>query len=100
MTEEELAAAVALICGKTVKFACSVRTKKGKATSTWMLYRKNDWAVSGGKPEWAKHPERMVTGPSKAAAWAQMEVEAIEWADQIVDHAERVRKYWEARGII
>lgn len=93
MTPEELAAAITLICGETVKFEYSVRTKRGKATSTWKMHQ----AYSrGGREEWVSNAACVAEGSTKSAAMENMEVVALKWADAKNEHRDRMRKYWEA----
>lgn len=94
MTPEELAAAVTLVCGETVKFEYSVRTKKGKATSTWRMYQSY---LRGGREEWTACQVCFAHGPSKAAAMEMMVVEALKWADHRNAARERMRKFMERR---
>lgn len=94
MTPEELAAAITLVCGETVKFEYSVRTKKGVATSTWRMYQSY---LRGGRKEWTTCQVCFAHGPSKAAAMEMMTVEALKWADQLNAMRERMRLFREKR---
>ena len=94
MTPEELAATITLVCGETVKFEYSVRTKKGKATSTWRMYQAY---LRGGRKEWTACQVCFAHGPSKVAAMENMTVEALKWADQRNAMRERMRRYWEKK---
>lgn len=94
MTPEELAAAVALVCGETVKFEYSVRTKKGKATSTWRMYRA-DKRQPKHLNNYGSHPAADSHGPTKAAAMEDMVVVAMKWADAVNASRERMRKYYQ-----
>lgn len=89
MTPEELVAVVDLICGEKIRFEYSVRTKKGKATSTWKMLRT---VKVGYKPTQSPIPTRVVHGPTKAAAWELMEEGALKWADETVRRREKFRK--------
>lgn len=88
MTPEELAAAVALICGEEVAFEYSVRTKRGKATSTWKMRNIKRPRARRLHDEIA----RIATGPTKAAAMEQMVELAVEWADKVNERRARMRE--------
>lgn len=91
MTEDELKAAVALICGEQVVFRYYVRTKKGKATSTWVLHQ----VKKGRVGRWAiKH----IDGPTKVKAWEEMEDAALKWADHVVRMREHLRSLKTKKG--
>ena len=88
MTPEELAAAVALICGEEVMFQYSVRTKRGKATSTWIMHH----VRKPGSRRLDSSAARIATGPTKVAAMEQMVGLAVEWADKVNERRARMRE--------